>query len=210
MGSVNLSIKDKTIEEVSSHKILGVVIDNNLSWLDHVSKVCKTVSKKIYQLSKIKHFLNLHSRKIFFHSYIEAHINYASTIWDGASDNVLKPLSSLYRRALKLILLKSSQLTPQDYKALDILPFRLKLNFNKALFMFKIISGNAPPPLISRFVFNDQRHVHKITLSLPRLDLYKTSLSYSGGALWNAILGKVKTDCTSASFRKNYKKISND
>ena len=88
-----LQINGNNIEEVNSHKVLGVVIDNNLSWSEHVSKICKSISKKVYQLSKIKHFLDLHTRKIFFHSFIESHINYASTIWDGASADILRPFT---------------------------------------------------------------------------------------------------------------------
>ena len=157
-------------------------------------------------MSKIKHFLNLHSRKIYFHSFIEPHINYASSIWDGASENTLKPLSTLYRRALKLVLLKSSKLTTNDYSTLEILPFTLKLKFNKAAFMFKILSGNSPQSLMSKFVVNDQRHVHKIVLPLPRIDLFKTSLVYSGGALWNDILSKHITTNTFRSFKNSYRK----
>ena len=82
------------------------------------------------KIIKIKHFLNAHARKLFFHAHIQPIIDSASTLWDSASANTLKPLVSIHKRALKLTLLKSTSLTENDYKLLDVLPLRLKLKFN--------------------------------------------------------------------------------
>ena len=203
-SSPSLYLNGNMVEEVCSHKVLGVMIDNNLSWSDHITMLCKIISKKIYQLSKIKHFLNLHTRRIFFFAYIESYLNYASTIWDMASENIMKPLLSLHRRALKLVLLKSSSLSTSDYITLDILPLKLKLKYNKAVFMFKILSGCAPPSIASLFPINSHRHVHKIAVPLPRLDLFKTSLTYSGGILWNTISSLVNVKTSLSVFKRAY------
>ena len=84
-----ISIGNQTVNEVDNHKVLGVTIDCNLSWSSHVTALCKSISKKIYQLSKIKHFLNLRARKIFFNAHIQSIIDYRSTLWDSASANTL-------------------------------------------------------------------------------------------------------------------------
>ena len=205
-NSTSLFINGAKIEEVDQHKILGVVIDNNLSWSSHISMICNILSKKVFQLSKIKHFLNLNCRRSFFNAYVESYINYASTVWDSASEKTLKPLQSLYRRAIKLIILKSSSLTVSDYKNLNILPIKMKLKFNKALFMFKIMSGFAPPSLRGKFVTNSNRHIQRVIVPLPRIDLFKTSFTYSGGCLWNELLSSLKVDEIKSlpSFKKTY------
>ena len=199
-----LYINGEVVEEVDNHKILGVVIDNNLSWSGHIKHIRKILSKKVHQLSRIKHFLNLHSRKMFFHAYIESHINYASTVWDNASENVLKPLLSLHRRAIKLILSKSSSLSASDYTNLDILPLKSKFRYNKALFMFKIMSDQSPS-LKHRFTTSLARHKHKIKVPLPRLDLFKSSLAYSGGCLWNDIISSFNVQVNISAFKKMYR-----
>ena len=88
-----LYIGNEKIVEVATHKVLGVTIDNNLSWTNHVLQVyticlgvnelTKRVSQKLYQLAKIIHFLNAHARKLFFHAHIQPIIDYASTLWDS-------------------------------------------------------------------------------------------------------------------------------
>ena len=64
-----------------------------------------------------------------------------------ANANTLKPLVSIRKRALKLTFLKSTSLTAHDYKHLDVLPLKLKLEFNKGVIMHKIVSGHAPSNL---------------------------------------------------------------
>ena len=187
LDNVDLRIEGNIIEEVDHHKILGVIIDNNLNWSHHISLLCKTIATKIHQLSKMKHFVDLHSRNLFFNAYIVSHINYASTLWDSASEKKLKPLMSIYRRAIKLVLLKSSSLSPSDYKKTNILPLKWKLQYNKAVFMFKIMSNLAPPSLKNAFELKPVRDKWKIRIPLPRIDLFKSSLIYSGGHLWNCL-----------------------
>ena len=187
-------IHSKVVEEVSSHKILGITLDNNLSWCNHVDDLCKKVSVKVFQLSKIKHFLNMHARKLFFQAHIQSTIDYASTLWDSTSANTLKPLVSLHKRALKLIILKTSTLNASDYKTLDILPLKNRLKYNKGLLMYKIMSGNAPPNLTSSFSISSYSHyANKINLPIPRIDLFKSSLKYSGTILWNTLPESLKT-----------------
>ena len=60
-----ISIGNQTVNEDDNHTVLGVTIGCNLSWSSHVTASCKSISKKIDQLSKIKHFLHLHARNYF-------------------------------------------------------------------------------------------------------------------------------------------------
>ena len=85
-------IGNEKVEEVATHNVLGVTIDNNLSWKNHASELTKRISQKLYQLSKIKHFLNAHAQKQFFHAHIQSTIYYASTMRTHS-----KPRTSHYR-----------------------------------------------------------------------------------------------------------------
>ena len=42
--NLNLQYMDETHKMISNDKILGVCLDNNLSWSDHVKHVCKKIS----------------------------------------------------------------------------------------------------------------------------------------------------------------------
>ena len=135
----SIYINNNVLEEVSNHKLLGVIIDNNLTWSSHVNRLSKSLASKVYQLNKIKHFLNLQARKMFYYSFIQSAIDYSSTLWDLSSANSLKPLTSIHKRAVKVTANKSISLTSSDYKTFNILPLNSKLLFNKGMLMHKIL-----------------------------------------------------------------------
>ena len=62
------------------------------------------MSKNVYLLSKLATIADQKYLVIFANAHIFSHIDYASTLWDGGSENSLKPLKSFYRRVAKLIL----------------------------------------------------------------------------------------------------------
>lgn len=200
----SLYIGNDKIEEVSNHKILGITIDNNLSWSTHIKNISKNITSKSYQLRKIKHFLTQQARKIFFTSYIQSSIDYASTLWDQASNNLIKSVVSVHKRAVKLVVNKSSSLTAADYQSINILPLRSKFLFNKGVLMHKILHGNAPPSLKNIFTVNRFRHSHMIDLPLPRITLFKSSLAYSGSWLWNRLPSSLKSETNFHRFKAVY------
>ena len=59
---------------------------------------------------------------MFTHAHIMPHINYASNVWDGTSENNLKKLISLHRRSAKLVLRNENISTDNKLLKLNILP----------------------------------------------------------------------------------------
>ena len=192
--SAHLFVGNQQITEVSDHKVLGVTIDNNLTWGPHIRDLCK-----------IKHFLNFHARKTFFQAHIQSGIDYASTLWDSASDSLQKPLKSLHRRAIKIVLLKRTSLTHKDYKAAQILPLSSRLMSNKGRFVHKIVSGRAPMYLSTKLLINQssRNSSRKLNVPIPRRDLFKTSLVYSGPVLWNSLPSKLRLPVSPSVFKKH-------
>ena len=105
----NSRIGKVLIEQVNSHKKLGLIIYNTLKWSSHVSNMCPKLQRN-YQFSKIKHVLDMHTRKLLFCGHIQSILDYVSIMWDSASGSILKPLSGIYRHSRKIIKLQSSSL----------------------------------------------------------------------------------------------------
>ena len=201
-----LFIGQQTIEEVHSHKVLGVIIDRDLSWSNHISFLGKRLAVKISQLAKIKYFLDLHSRSMFFNAHILTLIDYASTLWDSASESNLRFIFRLHKRALKLVLLKSNSLAITDYSQLKTLNFKNRLKYNKLVCMHSVVYGSAPRNIISRFTINKYRHNHMLSFPRPRNNLFKASLLYSGGTMWNNLPQRLKSIANKHTFKTALKK----
>ena len=100
----NLTLAGKTIDCVSSERLLGVTISNNLDWCEHISTIESKINSKLFLLARIKKFLPLHSRKLFYYCFISPHINYCSNVWSFTSSSNIYALERLQRRAMRLIL----------------------------------------------------------------------------------------------------------
>ena len=94
-------------------------------------------------------------------------------------------------------------MTAHDYKLLDVLPLELKLEFNKGIIMHKIVSGYAPSNLKLNFHSNQNSQSLKLVVPCPRLDLFKYSLMYSGGNLWNNLPLSIKILSDHKAFKKS-------
>ena len=195
-------LEGNTLEQVHTYRHLGVTIDDELTWHPHISSLCKIISRNLYLLSQLKHFVDIHSLKLFYHAHISSHLTYASTLWDNCSNNVFKLLNSLHRRAAKLMIPDSSCTTNDKLIKLQLLPLKHRLFLNKAVFMFKIINNLTPEYLKSLFFLQTYRHSSR-TLILPktRIDLYKSSLSFSGAVLWNSLPISIRSCKTLKTFR---------
>ena len=64
----------------------------------------KNLSRKLHELCRIKHFLNLHTRKVFLHANIISGVSDGFTLLDSSNENALKPLLNIYKQAGKAAL----------------------------------------------------------------------------------------------------------
>ena len=84
-ADIDLNYNDDQLQTISSSKILGVFVDNNLCWSEHVKHITKKIASNVWLLSKIKMYLLLEQRVQFYKSYIQPHIDFCNIIWGNAS-----------------------------------------------------------------------------------------------------------------------------
>ena len=71
-----LLIKKHKVERVESIKLLGVLLDGNLSWKDHIKYIENKVAKNIGLLYRAKLFLDKNSLLTLYYSYTHTYLNY--------------------------------------------------------------------------------------------------------------------------------------
>ena len=72
---LDVKIDDSVIEQVSSHKMLAVVIDSQMNYESHIGELCEKLSKRRGLLKQISPFLK--------------HL-YGNMIWAAAMSNIFK------------------------------------------------------------------------------------------------------------------------
>ena len=101
---ISLQIDGEVIAEVNKSKFLGVVIDNKLSWKDHISFVCRKVARGIGVIIKARKVLHNESLKCLYYSFIYPYMIYCNQVWGSACKTNIEPLQVLQKRAVRIIL----------------------------------------------------------------------------------------------------------
>ena len=138
---LDLVLNGAKTDQVSEHRLLGITIDNKLRWDSHINNVCKTVSRRVFLLSKLRYIVDVDTRKLFFNAHIKLHIDYVSVVSDRCSDVLKKRLNSLHRRAVKLVPPDTTLTTDQKLKKMRIMNLQKQPEYNKGLFIYRVLSN---------------------------------------------------------------------
>ena len=57
------------------------MLDEHISWNDHTKTVGNKVAKNIGLLNRASYFLNEHSQKTIYFSYMPSYLNYVNVAW---------------------------------------------------------------------------------------------------------------------------------
>ncbi len=72
---LKVNLNDTQLDNVENDKLLGVHINNNFSWENHINSVLSKVNRNIALHGRIKSYLTLDVRKMFFNSNILPHLD---------------------------------------------------------------------------------------------------------------------------------------
>ena len=90
--SMRLSLGGQNIENVTEHRLIGLIVDNKFRWqaqIEHIMQKHKNKNKR-FLLSQLQHIINIDTRKIVYNAHIKPHIDCASVVWDDCGEVHLK------------------------------------------------------------------------------------------------------------------------
>ena len=206
--SLDLLLLGVKVEQVAEHRLLGIIIDNKLRWDTHTDTLCKTLPKRVFLLSKLKYIVDIvdtDTLKLFFNAHVKSHIDYASVVWGGCSDALKKRLNSLLRRSGKLILPDKNLTTDQKLNKIGILNLHKQLDYNKGVFMYRALTNSALVRKLSSLYKapHSSSRNNYLQLPKPRIDLFKTSMAFSGALFWNSLPVHLRSCHSLSSFKRN-------
>ena len=142
--SYPLNINDLTINSKNSVKLLGIEIDNRLSFEKHISTLCNKASNQLNAIGRIQKFMGFKEKEVLLNSFVYSNFNYCPLVWHFCSSKSLYKIEKIQERALRLLhndftsdyaeLLKKSGKTTMEIKRLRCL----------ALEIFKTVNNMNP------------------------------------------------------------------
>ena len=79
--TIQLKISNRQLERVSETKLLGVKLQENLKWNDHVKDVANASYGVLRTLRKLKHFTNFNLRKSLSELLVLSRLDYCDSVF---------------------------------------------------------------------------------------------------------------------------------
>ncbi len=73
--------------ETKNFKLLGVLLDEYLTFDDHISNLCSKIAKSLFCINRVKNFVNMETRKTLYFAMIHSHLVYCINVLYTASTN---------------------------------------------------------------------------------------------------------------------------
>ena len=102
--SVEISVAGVKIKSTDSVELLGINIDNTLSFSEHIKTLCSITKNRIWSLNRICCYLSFDQRNLIFNAYIMSMFKYAPIIWMFCNKTTYEEVTKVHKRALRSLM----------------------------------------------------------------------------------------------------------
>ena len=198
--SVDIQIKinnDITLHALDTVKLLGVTIDNKLSFKTHVANLCQKATQSIRSFNRIRRYLNVDQCLLLLNSYILSAFSYAPILWMFGSKSSSKAINDIHKRALRIVY-GTSNGTLHDLLKTNNLVRIHELHLRQLLCeIFKIMNMLNPPVTRDLFKVKDVTYTLRINnlVIVPKVKTTSfgtNTFRFRGSLLWNSLPDNLK------------------
>ncbi|KAL2086981.1 hypothetical protein ACEWY4_018040 [Coilia grayii] len=126
-------------------KNLGVVIDDRLSFSDHIASVARSCRYALYNIRKIRLYLTQYATQLLVQAMVISCLDYCNALLVGLPACAIKPLQRVQNAAARLVFNQPKRLhvTPL-FINLHWLPVAARIQHKALTLAYKVTSGSAP------------------------------------------------------------------
>ena len=101
-SEINIQLDGHPICRVEHAKSLGLIIDDRLSWSNHIKELCRKISSAIGALRRIRSLISQSTAVQIYNALIQPHFDYCAPVWDGLSSYLCEKLQKCKTERLGL------------------------------------------------------------------------------------------------------------
>jgi len=205
-------IDNTPVAQVKETKFLGVVINESLTWNNHLKTIKQKVTKNLGIIRFIKNNLPLSVLKMLYLTLIQPYFEYCNIVWAIHKSAALNDLIICQKKAIRIITnSKWNTHTKPLFYNIRILPIDKLNDLHVACFMYRAMHNLLPWYFCSMFVPNLEIHSHNTRIKdnihsmHHRLNLRKHTIIIHGPTIWNNIQIDIRNSQSYFIFKRKFK-----
>jgi len=177
-----------------TYKLLGIYLDEHLTFDLHVNNLCKKLSRSMYCIKTAKNNLNPPGLRSLYFALIHSHLSYCPIILNCLNKTNFNRLEKIQKKAIRIITKSAYNAHTQPlFLNSKILPLDKIIKQGKLLFMHSVFYEYAPSSFQNvwqknrdRQISQNLRNENEFTLPIPRIEQFKKFPLYSLPQEWNS------------------------
>ncbi len=212
---LNLSINGEKLEQVEHMKYLGVILDNYLTFDQHVEYIHGKAVKKLGIVRKAREFLDRGTSVKLYQSLVLPHMDYCDIVYSCTSEANLQKLQKIQNCACRILLRCDRRAHVKEmHKHLNFLDLKQRRELHLSTECYKQVN-NSSSSLHKFFKLKSTRSTRtgesKYEVPNLRTMMGRRCFSYRGPAHWNSVSEDLKNSESINAYKNTYlKKLMRD
>ena len=134
---IAIRIDDQLVAHV---KYLGIIVDDRLTWKEHVDYILKKISRNLGAKKRSRQCITVDSTIAFYATLIEPYLRYCCNAWGSCGNALLHRLQTLQNRAVRVITNASYENADHELllKHLNLLSVEQIIQFDNLCVIYKM------------------------------------------------------------------------
>ena len=201
VAPLDVQLNGTPIQQVQNYKYLGVVINDTLSWSNHIDLVRRKAAKGIGLLRRLSWFLPRQALCTMYSAYVLPHFTYADAVWGTCTQVQSRGLERLQNYAARIILHRRTDTSATAMRCeLGWPTLASRRAASVAVAVYRSVSGRSPSYLSALFQASEHTHHHATRsascrgIRVPRVktEFGKKAFAFRGAQLWNALPASIR------------------
>ena len=170
-----ITVENHVIKSSGVEELLGVTIDSNLNFKEHILSLCKKENRKLHSLSRFSKYMTLNKRRILMKSLIISQSNYCPLIWTMHNRGLNNKINHIHKRALRIVYSDYSSTFEDLFNKDKSVTIHQRNLQQLSIEIFKVKIGIAPKIMDEIFTFVENNTYNlRSGMHLSRVNVHST------------------------------------
>ena len=191
-----IQIQNFQIYNSNCAKLLGIKIDNSLSFTEHVTDLCSKASQKLHALCRVAQFMKSGQRRIIMKAFINSQFGHCPLVWMFHSRKLNNRINKIHERSLRLVYDDNFSSFEELLKKDNSFTIHERNIQNLAIELYKVVNRLSPEIMSHVFLLKESvKYCSKnifVTRNVHTIKYGTETLAHLGPKVWALVPIKLK------------------